>query len=236
MFVRQAITPAAHMSVKILRDNLPLLVGFLQVDFADFILVGDGVAFLLGELVDVVVAAPVALEAAAAEIVEIGLDEVDADVVVVVAALVVGVEGCRGGVVDGDAGEDADRAAVLLGDFRDGFELALALGVHADASVVGLFAAGDGGSAGGGVGDEVAERACLGVALHGHGVDGEALAHGGTAELFRHHALGQGHAVADEQDDVFGGFKVLEQVGVAVLRRDLRRGEREESAGRKCGK
>ena len=138
-------------------------------------------------------------------------------------------------MVDGDAGEDADGAAVLLGDFRDGFELALALGVHADAAVVGLLAAGDGGSAGGGVGDEVTGGAGLGVALNRHGVDREALARGGTAELLGHHALGQGHAVADEQEDIFDGFEVLQLVGLG-LSRGLEDGQREERAGRKCGK
>ena len=211
------------------------LVGGLQVDFRDLVAVGHDVAFFLGDLVEVVVAAAVALQAAAAEIFEPGVHEVDADVVVVVAADVVRVERGRGGVVDGDAGEDADGAAVLLRDFRDGFELALALGVHADAAVVGLLAAGDGRAAGGGVGDVVGERAGLGVALLGQGVDGEALAHGGLAELLRQHALRQRHAVADEEEDVLGGFQVLILVGV-VLSSDLRRRQREERACREGSK
>ena len=195
---------------------------------------GHGVAGLLSQLVQVGLVALTSggvQQAAAGEVVEVGLHHLQADLIVAAAAGLVGVEGGGGGVVQVDGSDHADLIALLgfqlLGD---GLVLHGAGLVHIDGAGVGLVSGGNGRGGGGGVGGE------------GVGVEGDGGAHAlkvhevqvlravqdgalivvqaglslpvvlivqGAQIVGRGLDLGIAHAVADEQEDVLGGLSGL---------------------------
>ena len=140
-------------------------------------------------------------------------DALHGDLIVVVAAGLLGVVGRRCGVVHGHAGDDADPVAGLLGVLGDELEGGGQGHVVVDHAGQGLLTGGHGGGGGGGV------RAEGGCVVGGHhaqiGELGEAQV-GGNRELgvgIRNRALvvlggghlGVAHAVADEHEHVFRG-------------------------------
>ncbi len=176
---------------------------------------GHGVARSGGKLVEVGLVLVLVCgrqPRAAGEVLKARLAHLSADGVVVLAAVLVGVEGGGGSVVHVDRGEHAHLVALLgvqlLGDGLEG--LALGLGVHVDDAGVGLVARGDGGGGGGGVGAE--RRGVVGghAARVGEAHEGERAGHHGAVVLSG--ALEEAgdlhllvaHAVADEQEDVLG--------------------------------
>ena len=192
------------------------------------------VAGLLGHLIQVGLVAVLAgglQQAAAGEVVEAGLHQLHADVVVVVAAGLVGVEGGGGGVVQVDRGDDADLIALLgLQLLGDGLILLSARLVHIDGAGVGLVPGGEGGGGGGGVGGEgigvVGDGGAGGLKVHkvqvlGAVQDGALVvvqAGGGlpvvlvvesAQEVGSGLDLGIAHAVSDEQEDILGGLDGL---------------------------
>ena len=163
------------------------------------------------------------LELAAGKVLNAGVCQFHADLVVVLAGLLMGVEGSRGGVVDVHGGHHAHLVALLgvqlLGNGLIGY--IAGPGAHVDDTALGLVAGGNGSGRGSGV------RAEGGAVVGGHaahmGEAGEAQVGLGHSAVVVHGALveaggldlGGAHAVADEQEDVFG---LLQQ---AVLFLDL---------------
>ena len=178
-------------------------------------LTGDDVVAVLGSDLVVVGAGAVAvhlLELTACEVFEAGVGQLFADGVVVLAGLLVCVEGSRGGVVDVDGGDDAHLVVLLgmelLGDGLIGH--IAGPWTHIDDAALGLMAGGDGGSSGSGVGAEG------GAVIGGHAAhlgklgeaqlafsDGAVVLHRALVEAGRLD-LGRAHAVADEEEDIFG--------------------------------
>ncbi|MPN00659.1 hypothetical protein SDC9_147855 [bioreactor metagenome] len=113
-----------------------------------------------------------------------------------------GVERGRSGVVERHAADDADLAAVAVGDFGHRFQR-FARWIDAEHAEVGLAAGGDGGARRRRIGDEGVGGVSGAHPLTGHGVHLEALMAGSLEILLHQHALGQTHAVADEQKDIF---------------------------------
>ena len=165
------------------------------------------------------------LEVAAGKVLKAAVGQLLADLVVVLAAGLMGVEGGGGGVVDVDGAQDADLVALLavqlLGDGLEG-DVA-GPGGHVDDAGLGLFARSDGGGGGSGVGAEGGgviggdaadegelHEAQLGGSHSAVVLDG-ALVEGGGLDL------GHAHAVADEQEDVLGGLAAEHTVKQAVL-------------------
>ena len=176
---------------------------------------GHGVASLCGELVEVglvLVLVGGGKPRAAGEELKAGLGHLLADCVVVLAAVLVSVEGSRGGVVHVDRGEYADLVALLgVQLLGNGLErLGQGLGVHVDGARLGLVARGDGGRGGSGVRAEGrgvigGHAAHMGEAHEGKGaLDDSAVILGGTLEEAGNLNLLVAHAVADEQEDVLG--------------------------------
>ncbi len=163
------------------------------------------------------------LELAAGKVLKAGVGQFHADLVVVAAAVLVCIEGSRGGVVDVHGGHHAHLVALLgvqlLGNGLIGH--IAGPGAHVDDTALGLVAGGNGSGRGSGV------RAEGGAVVGGHaahmGEAGEAQVGLGHSTVVVHGALvepggldlGGAHAVADEQEDVFG---LLQQ---AVLFLDL---------------
>ena len=185
-------------------------------------LCGDNVvARLCGDLV-VVGAGAVAvhfLELAARKVFEAGIGQLYADLVVVLAGVLVGVEGGRGGVVDVDGGYHADLIAFLLVQLLgDGLVRHIAgPRAHVDDAALGLIAGGDGGRGGRGVRAE----GCAVVGGHaadfGEGGeaqlplgDGPVVLGGALIEAGRLD-LGSAHAVADEQENVLRFLQKIQQ-------------------------
>ena len=152
------------------------------------------------------------LELAAGKVLKAGLGQLQADLVVVLPGLLVGVEGSRGGVVDVDGGHHAYLVALLamelLGNGLIGH--IAGPGAHVDDTALGLVAGGNGSGRGSGVWAEG------GAVVGGHaahpGEGGKAQIGLGHSTVVVHGALveaggldlGGAHAVADEQEDVFG--------------------------------
>ena len=105
------------------------------------------------------------LELAACEILEAGVGQLLADGVVVLAGLLVGIEGGGGGVVDVDGGHNAHLVVLLgvelLGDGLIGHIAGPR--THIDDAALGLVAGGDGSGSGSGVGAE--RSAVVGAAV-----------------------------------------------------------------------
>ena len=177
----------------------------------------DLVARLGGQVVEtglVAVGAGGLEQAAAGKVLEAGLHQFLANLVVAAAAGLVGVERCGGGVVQVDGGDDADFEILLclelLGDGLIGHGGGL---IHVDGAGIGLVAGGDGGGGGGRVGAE-------GGGVVGHGAAGHGEVHEGEGDVSAENAvvvvshcaqivgggleLGIAHAVADEEEDVLG--------------------------------
>ena len=163
------------------------------------------------------------LELAAGKVLKAGVGQFQADLVVVLPGLLVGVEGSRGGVVDVDGGYHAYLVALLAMElFCNGLIGHVpGAGAHIDDTALGLVAGGDGGGGGSRV------RAEGGAVVGGHaahpGEGGKAQIGLGHSTVVVHGALvepggldlGSAHAVTDEQEDVLG---LLQQ---AVLFLDL---------------
>ena len=187
------------------------------------------VAGLLGQVVQVLLVALGAVgiqQAAAGEVLKAGVHQLQADVVVVVAAGLVGVEGGGSGVVQVDGGDHADGVALLAVQLLgDGLILHGAGLVHVDGAGVGLVAGGQGGGGGGGVGGEgvgvigdggadtleVHEVQVLGAVQDGAAVVVQAglglpvvLVGQGAQIVGRGLDLGIAHAVADKQEHILG--------------------------------
>ena len=188
-------------------------------------LTGDDVVAVLGSDLVVVGAGAVAvhlLELAACEVLEAGDGQLLADGIVVLAGLLMSVEGGGSGVVDIDRGDDAHLVALLgVQLFGNGLIGHIAgPGAHVDDAALSLVAGSNGGCGGSGV------RAEGGAVVGGHtahgGEAGEAQVGLGHSAVVVHGALveagrldlGSAHAVADEQEDVLG---FLEQAQQAVL-------------------
>ena len=165
-------------------------------------------------------------EGAAGEVVEAGVDELQADLIVVVAAGLVGIEGGGRGVVEVHRGDHADFPALLgfelLGNGLIGGGAGL---IHVDGAGISLVAGGDGSGRGRRVGAEA-----VGVIGHGGAGHGEvhkvevlrAIENGalvivqagfslpvigiaqGAQVVAGRLDLGIAHAVADEQEDILG--------------------------------
>ena len=199
---------------------------------------GHGVAGVLGELIEVVLVALGAVGAqqtAAREVLEAGIDELEAYLVVAAAAGLVRVEGGGGGVVEVDRGDDADLPAELLMYFLgDGLVGDSGRLVHVDGAGVGLVPGRDGGRGGGGVGAEAVAVVSDGGARDGevHEVQGDGAVENGAAvvveaglglhvigvlkraEVVRGGLdLGIAHAVADEEEHILGCGRGLRQGG-----------------------
>ena len=162
----------------------------------------------MGEVVDIaavffVVFVIVFGEAAASEVFEAACEEVEAEAVAIAAAFAVAVEAGGGGVVDCDGGDDADFFAVLVCDFGHGFE-AFIFCVEADGAVVCFFATGDGRGSRGGIGDEAGGGAGASGGLMREAVADEWREARLARKFVSGHTLWGGHAVADEEDDIFG--------------------------------
>ena len=208
-------------------DGLGLLLGHDHI-----------VAGLLGQIIQIGLVALGSVrgeQTAAGEVLEAGLHQLQADVVVVVAAGLVGVEGGGGGVVQVDGGDDAHGVALLAVELLgDGLIFHGAGLVHVDGAGVGLVPGGDGGGGGGGVGGEgvgvVGDGGAGGLEVHEVQVLGAVqnsalvvvqagsglpvvLVVEGTQEVAGGLDLGIAHAVADEQEHVLGGLQGLVGVG-----------------------
>ena len=162
------------------------------------------------------------LELAAGKVFKAGVCQLHADLIVVLAGLLVCIEGSRGGVVNIHRGNNANLVALLLMELlRNGLIGHIAgPGAHIDDTALGLFAGGDGGGGGSGV------RAEGGAVVGGHAAhlrelgkaqlclgDGTVVGDSALIEPGRLD-LGSAHAVADEQEDVLG---FLEQAQQAVF-------------------
>ena len=186
---------------------------------------GDHIVACLSSHLVVVGAGAVAvhlLELAAGKVFKAGVCQLHADLVVVLAGLLMSVEGGGSGVVDVDRGDDAHLVALLgVQLFGNGLIGHIAgPGAHVDDAALGLVAGSNGGCGGSGV------RAEGGAVVGGHaahgGKAGEAQVGLGHSAVVVHGALveagrldlGGAHAVTDEQEDVLG---FLEQVQQAVL-------------------
>mgnify|MGYP006064335869 CR=1 FL=1 len=195
---------------------------------------GHGVAGLGGQRVQVLLVALAAgggEEAAAGEVLEVGGDHLQADLIVAGAAGLVGVEGGGGGVVEVHGGDDAHGVALLLVELLgDGLVLHRAGLVHVDGPGVGLVAGGDGGGGGGGVRGEgvgvVGDGGAGGLKVHEVEVAGAVqdgalvvvqaglglpvvLVGQGAQVVGGGLDLGIAHAVADEQKHILWGFDGL---------------------------
>ena len=193
--------------------------------------VGDLVAGRLRQIIEVLLVSAAAvgiLQGAAGKILKAGLHHLHADLIVVVAAGLMGIEGGGGGVVQVHGGDDAHLPALLgvelFGDGLIGHGAGL---VGVDHAGVCLVAGGDGGGGGSGVGSEAAGVVGDGGAGHieVHEVQGHRTVQLGALPvldtglslhviLVRHGAqvigsgleLGIAHAVADKQEHILGGF------------------------------
>ena len=126
----------------------------------------------------------------------------------------VGVEGSGGGIVGGDGGGDGNAVASTLELGGDAGELC-GVGGKTEHGVVGLVAGGEGCAGGCGVGDGLVGGVGGGIAYggklqheQGRGV-GEDCVVVGLGHLYGF----QPHAVADEVEDVFGGFACVDAQG-----------------------
>ena len=152
------------------------------------------------------------LELAAGKVLKAGVCQLHADLIVVLAAVLVGIERSRGGVVDVDGGDHAHLIALLAVQLlSDGLIGHIAgPGAHIDDTALGLVAGGDGGRGRSGVraegsavvGGHAAHLREAGEAQVGFG-DSAVVVHGTLVEAGRLD-LCRAHAVADEQEDVFG--------------------------------
>ena len=164
------------------------------------------------------------LELAASKVLKAGVCQLHADLVVVLACLLVGIEGSRGGVVDVHGGDDAHLIALLgVQLFGDGLVGHIAgPRAHIDDAALGLVAGGDGGGSGSGV------RAERGAVVGGHAAHlrkaGKAQVSLGHSAVVVHSALvkacgldlGSAHAVTDEQENVLGLFEHVQQTVLFV--------------------
>ena len=178
-------------------------------------LTGDDVVAVLGGDLVVVGAGAVAvhlLELAAGKVLEAGDGQLLADVVVVLAGLLMCIEGSGGGVVDVDGGDDAHLVVLLgmelLGDGLIGH--IAGPGTHIDDAALGLVAGGDGSGSGSGIG---AERSAVvgGHAAHLGELSEAQLALDDSAVILYRTLiesggldLGRTHAVADEEENILG--------------------------------
>ena len=190
---------------------------------------GHFIASLLRQVVEarlVLVIASGLLQGAAGEILKAGVHHFHADLIVVVAAGLVGVERGGSGVVQVDGGDNAHLPAFLgvelLGDGLIGHGAGL---VGVDHAGIGLVAGGDGGGGGGGVGGKAAGIVGDSGAGHVeiHEVQGLGAVQLGALAvldaglglhviLVRHSAqivgggleLGIAHTVTDEQEHILG--------------------------------
>ena len=119
---------------------------------------GHGVAGFLGQIIQVVLVLLFTggrQQAAAGKVVKVGGDQLLADLIVVVAAGLVGVESRGSGVVEVDGRDDTDFPVFLvlklLGNGLIGSGAGL---VHVDGAGIGLVSGGNGRGGGGGVGAE----------------------------------------------------------------------------------
>ena len=163
------------------------------------------------------------LELAACEILKSGVCQLHTDLIVVLAGLLVCIEGSRGGVVNIHRGNNANLVALLLMELLRNGLIGHITGprAHIDDTALGLFAGSDGGSGGSGV------RAEGGAVVGGHTAhfrelgkaqlclgDGTVVGDSALIEPGRLD-LGSAHAIADEQEDVLG--LILEQAKAVLL-------------------
>ena len=154
------------------------------------------------------------LELAACKVFKAGVCQLHADVVVIFAAFLVGIERCRGSVVDVDRGNDADFVASLLVQLLGNGLIGhiTGPGAHVDDAALGLVAGGDGSRGGSRI---RAERSAV---VGGHAAHfwelGEAQLRLGDCTVVGRSALiepgrldlSRAHAVADEQEHILGLF------------------------------
>ena len=164
------------------------------------------------------------LELAAGKVLKAGVCQLHADLVVVLAGLLVGIEGSGGGVVDVHGGDDTHLIALLgVQLFGDGLVGHIAgPRAHIDDAALGLVAGGDGGGSGSGI------RAEGGAVVGGHAAHlreaGKTQVSLGHSAVVVHGALvkacgldlGSAHAVADEQENVLGLFEHVQQTVLFV--------------------
>ena len=164
------------------------------------------------------------LELAAGKVLKAGVCQFHADLVVVLAGLLVGIEGSGGGVVDVHGGDHANLIAFLgVQLFSDGLVGHIAgPGAHIDDAALGLVAGGDGGGGGSRI------RAEGGAVVGGHAAHlreaGKAQVSLGHSAVVVHGALveacrldlGSAHAVANEQENVLGLFEHVQQTVLFV--------------------
>ena len=223
--------PGAFLAVQLIGDGVA--VGQLLADddggtgaggqgFGLGLGLDDGVPGVGGQLVQVglvFLRAGGLQQRAARKVVKAALDHFQADVIVVVAADLVAVEGRRGGVVEVDAGDDADLVAQLVLELFGNGLIGHGAGlVHVDGTAVGLVAGGDGGGGGSGVRAEAGAVVGLGAAGHGEIDKAQSVlmlqdravaAHAGAVFQRRQIVvgaldLGVAHTVANEQENVLG--------------------------------
>ena len=223
--------PGAFLAVQLIGDGVA--VGQLLADddggtgaggqgFGLGLGLDDGVPGVGGQFIQVVLvllSAGGLQQRAARKVVKAAFDQLQADVIVVVAADLVAVERRRGGVVEVDAGDDADLVAELVLEFFGDGLIGRGAGlVHVDGAAVGLVAGGDGGGGGGRVGAEAGAVVGLGAAGDGEIDEAQSVlmlqdravaAHAGAVFQRRQIVvgaldLGVAHAVANEQEDVLG--------------------------------
>ena len=164
------------------------------------------------------------LELAAGKVLKAGICQLHADLVVVLAGFLVGIEGSGGGVVDVHGGDDAHLIALLgVQLFGDGLVGHIAgPRAHIDDTALGLVAGGDGGGGGSGV------RAEGGAVIGGHAAHlreaGKTQVSLGHSAIVVHGALveacgldlGSANAVANEQENVLGLFEHVQQTVLFV--------------------
>ena len=213
---------------QLLGDNQGLACAGLQGSGAG--LGGNNVVAGLGSHLVVgghIAAAVVLLELAACEVLEAAVCQLNADLIVVLAAGLVCVESGGGGVVDVDSGDDAHLVALLavelLGDGLEGH--IPGPGLHIDDAALGLFAGSDGGSSRSGVGAEGSAVISSDAAHHGElheaqvSGDHSAVVLGGAQVEGGGLDLGQAHTVADEEEDVLGLLGPEQEVLITGLLR-----------------
>ena len=83
-------------------------------------------------------------KATAAEILEIGINEIQSNAIKFGAAFAMGIESCGRGVIDGNGGDDSHLFAFAMSNFSHRLQAPFAISAHSNATIGSFFTAGDG--------------------------------------------------------------------------------------------
>ena len=136
----------------IIGDNL---IAGLRIKVQKFVFIGNNPVVVVTQRIKDIAKGPLnLLKASSAEIVKAAGSEIVADLVIHVAAGLMGVKNSRGCVINGYAGDNTHLHSLFLGCFSKGFVGSYSIRVHGNDTNIGLHTAGHSGSRGSRTGNE----------------------------------------------------------------------------------